>query len=71
VRLDRRVPGDWWSPSSIRWVGKHRGVTRKLKREREEDELTGKGLAAVKPVSRCSSTDLGEILNSSSLVDDC
>jgi hypothetical protein len=39
-------------------------------RERERDELTGKGLAAVKPVSRCSSIGLGEILNSSSLVDD-
>jgi hypothetical protein len=44
---------------------------RESSNEREEDELTGKGLAAVKPVSRCSSSDLGEILNSSSLVDDC
>jgi hypothetical protein len=41
-----------------------------LKRGSRGQGLTCGGLTTVNLVSRCSSTDLGEILNSSSLVDD-
>jgi hypothetical protein len=60
---DRRVPGDHRVPNPIAWVGKHRSHKRKLKRGREEYELTGKGLAAVKFVSRWRKPKLGEIRN--------
>ena len=43
---------------------------KRLKREREEDELTGVRLAAVRLSFGWRRMDLGEILNSSSLVGD-
>jgi hypothetical protein len=44
---------------------------RRLKQGREEDELTGRGLAAMRLSSTVAEKELGENSNSSSLVDDC
>jgi hypothetical protein len=63
MRTIARVPGDQWAPSSIRWFGKHHRVMRILKRGREEDELTGKGLTAVKLFFAVAKTELGGIQN--------
>jgi hypothetical protein len=51
VRLDRRVPGGWWSPSAIVWVVEHHRRTEKLEQEQRGYEQTCGGLAAVRLIS--------------------
>jgi hypothetical protein len=60
LRTDEGVPGDLRLLSANWWFGKHHRVMRRLKRGREEDELTGTGHAAVRLVSRRRKPELGE-----------
>jgi hypothetical protein len=67
-RTTKHVPGDLRGPSSIGTVGEQQGHTSTLKRENREYEWTWVSLTPVRSIRAVFLSDLGEMRNWSSLV---